>query len=81
MQSRAALASLTGVALIIGLLLVAQLRSQARPTEISTLSAQDLSTLIETLSTRNNELSCLPRRRPGAAARVPARGGAGPERP
>jgi len=56
MGSRIAQLSMSGVALLIGLLLVGQLRSQARPTEISTLSAQDLSTLIETLSDRNREL-------------------------
>ncbi|MDP9271873.1 MAG: DUF881 domain-containing protein [Chloroflexota bacterium] len=56
MRKRAAQLSLTAVALLIGLLLVGQLRSQARPTELSTLSAQDLSTLIETLSDRNREL-------------------------
>ena len=56
MGSRIAQVSMSGVALLIGLLLVGQLRSQARPTEISTLSAQDLSTLIETLSDRNREL-------------------------
>jgi uncharacterized protein YlxW (UPF0749 family) len=56
MRHRAAQLSLTVVALLIGLLLVGQLRSQARPTELSTLSAQDLSTLIETLSDRNREL-------------------------
>lgn len=56
MQSRIAQLSLTGVAMLIGLLLVGQLRSQARPTEISSLSAQDLSTLIETLADRNREL-------------------------
>jgi uncharacterized protein YlxW (UPF0749 family) len=56
MSSRIARLSMTAVALLIGLLLVGQLRSQARPTEISSLSAQDLSTLIETLSNRNREL-------------------------
>lgn len=56
MHSRFAQLSLTGVALLIGLLMVGQLRSQARPTEISSLSAQDLSALIETLSNRNREL-------------------------
>jgi uncharacterized protein YlxW (UPF0749 family) len=56
MRSRTAQASLFGVALIIGLLLVGQLRSQARPTELSSLSAQELSQLVETLSTRNREL-------------------------
>jgi len=56
MRNRLAQVSLTGVALLVGLLIVGQLRSQARPTEISSLSAQDLSTLIETLSDRNREL-------------------------
>jgi len=45
------------VALIIGLLLVGQLRSQARPIELSSLSAQELSALIEQVSSRNTELS------------------------
>ncbi len=56
MAARIAQASLFVVALIIGVLLVGQLRSQARPIELSTLSAQELSTLIETLSARNVEL-------------------------
>jgi Uncharacterized protein conserved in bacteria len=49
-------ASLFVVAVLIGVLGVGQLNSQARPAEISSLSAQDLSTLIETLTTRNREL-------------------------
>lgn len=57
MSRRMAQASLFGVALLIGVLLVAQLRSQARPIELSSLSAQELSTLIDTLSTRNVELA------------------------
>jgi uncharacterized protein YlxW (UPF0749 family) len=48
--------SLFAVGLLVGLLLIGQLRSQARPTEISSLSAQELSQLIETLSSRNAEL-------------------------
>jgi uncharacterized protein YlxW (UPF0749 family) len=48
--------SLFVVALLIGVLAVGQLRSQARPAEISSLSAQELSTLIETLTARNREL-------------------------
>jgi len=56
MGGRVAQISLTAVVLLLGLLLVLQLRSQARPTEISSLSAQDLSTLIETLSDRNRQL-------------------------
>jgi uncharacterized protein YlxW (UPF0749 family) len=57
MRGRLAQLSLFGVALVIGLLLVGQLRSQARPRELASLSAQELSTLIETLSTRNQQLS------------------------
>lgn len=57
MTARVAQASLFVVALVIGILLVGQLRSQARPIELSSLSAQDLSALIETLSARNVELS------------------------
>ena len=48
--------SLVVVAMLIGVLGVGQLNSQARPTEISSLSAQELSTLIETLTARNREL-------------------------
>jgi uncharacterized protein YlxW (UPF0749 family) len=56
MGSRNAQISLFLVATLVGILLVGQLRSQARPTEISSLSAQDLSQLIDTLSSRNREL-------------------------
>ena len=56
MGARLAQTSLFVVAAIIGILLVGQLRSQARPLELSSLSAQELSTLIETLSARNIEL-------------------------
>ena len=56
MARRLAQVSLFVVALIIGILLVGQLRSQARPIELSTLTPQELSTLIETLSARNVEL-------------------------
>lgn len=56
MGARAARWSLFGVAVLIGLLMVGQLRSQARPSELSGLSAQELSTLIETLSAGNREL-------------------------
>lgn len=56
MKTRIAQVSLTAVAVLIGVLLVVQLRSQARPTELTSMSAQDLSTLIETLSARNREL-------------------------
>jgi uncharacterized protein YlxW (UPF0749 family) len=57
MAARIAQLSLFGVALVVGILLVGQLRSQARPIELSSLSAQELSTLVETISTRNVELS------------------------
>ena len=56
MAARVAQVSLFIVALLIGILLVGQLRSQARPIELSTLSAQELPTLIETLTARNVEL-------------------------
>jgi uncharacterized protein YlxW (UPF0749 family) len=56
MAARIAQASLFVVALVIGILLVGQLRSQARPLELSNLSAQELSSLIETLAARNIEL-------------------------
>lgn len=57
MAARVAQISLFIVAGVIGLLLVGQLRSQARPIELSSLSAQELSTLVETLSERNLELA------------------------
>ncbi|MEO7294961.1 MAG: DUF881 domain-containing protein [Candidatus Limnocylindria bacterium] len=57
MAARLAQLSLFAVALIIGILLIGQLRSQARPIQLSSLSAQELSTLVETLSARNVVLS------------------------
>lgn len=56
MAARVAQLSLFAVALVIGVLLVGQLRSQARPIELSNLTPQDLSALIETVSARNVEL-------------------------
>ena len=56
MAARIAQVSLFVVALVIGLLLVGQLRSQARPIELSNLSAQELSALIEQVNARNVEL-------------------------
>ncbi len=56
MGARIAQVSLFVVALLIGLLLVGQLRSQARPIELSSLSAQELSTLVDTVERRNVEL-------------------------
>lgn len=56
MSARLAQLSLFAVALLIGILLVGQLRSQAPAIELSSLSAQELSTLIETLEQRNSEL-------------------------
>lgn len=56
MRGRAAQYSLVAVAMVIGLLAVGQLRSQSRPAEVTRLSAQELSTLIETLTQRNREL-------------------------
>ena len=57
MRGRIAQLSLFLVALVIGVLLVGQLRSQARPLELSTLSAQELSELVTTLRSRNVELA------------------------
>lgn len=57
MATRIAQLSLFLVALVIGVLLVGQLRSQARPIELSSLSPQELSELIETLSARNVQLN------------------------
>ena len=48
--------SIFAVAVLVGLLGVGQLRSHERPTQVSSLSAQELSTLIETLTARNREL-------------------------
>lgn len=56
MRSRLAQLTLFTVAMLIGVLGVGQLNSQARPTEVSSLTAQELSTLIETLTSRNREL-------------------------
>lgn len=56
MRGTVAQASLFAVALLIGLLGVGQLNSQSRPAQLSSLSAQELSTLIETLTARNREL-------------------------
>lgn len=56
MKRNVAQISLFAVAMLIGVLLVGQLRSQARPTEITSLPAQELSQLIDTLSGRNREL-------------------------
>lgn len=56
MRNRVAQLSLFGVALLIGLLLVGQLRSQQRPVELRTLSPQELSGLVQSLSLRNREL-------------------------
>ena len=53
MTARVAQGSLFVVALIIGLLLVGQLRSQARPIELSSLTPQELSGLIEQLQAAN----------------------------
>jgi uncharacterized protein YlxW (UPF0749 family) len=56
MNSPRARLSIFVVTLVIGLLLVGQLRSQARRAEVSSLPAQELSQLVETLSNRNGEL-------------------------
>lgn len=56
MRARLAQLSLFLVALLIGILLVGQLRSQQRPVELRSLSPQELSALVQTLGQRNREL-------------------------
>jgi uncharacterized protein YlxW (UPF0749 family) len=56
MNGRGARASILVVGVLVGALAVGQLNSQARPAQIGNLSAQELSALIETLTTRNREL-------------------------
>jgi len=56
MSGRGARASILVVGVLVGALAVGQLNSQARPAQIGNLSAQELSALIETLTTRNREL-------------------------
>ena len=72
--------SLFAVGLLMGMLLVGQLRSQARPTEISSLSAQELSQLVDTLSRPESRAAHRAERPARHAARVRGRGPAGPER-
>lgn len=57
MTRLAAQLSLSLVAVIVGVLLIGQLRSQAPAIELSSLSAQELSDLISTLQTGNTQLS------------------------
>ncbi|HEX9610056.1 MAG TPA: DUF881 domain-containing protein [Candidatus Limnocylindria bacterium] len=57
MRRRAAQLSLAIVAVIVGVLLIGQLRSQAPAIELSGLSAQELSDLIGTLRAGNAQLS------------------------
>ncbi len=56
MRTRMAQLSLAFIALIIGLALVAQFRSQVRPTELTSLPVAELSTRIQTLSEGNAQL-------------------------
>lgn len=49
--------SLAVVAVVVGVLLIGQLRSQAPALELSSLSAQELTDLIETLTTGNAQLT------------------------
>lgn len=57
MSRRAAQASLALVAIVVGILTVGQLRSQAPALELSQLSARELSDLIDTLQVVNAQLS------------------------
>lgn len=56
MRSGISQVSLFVVLGLVGVLLVGQLRSQARPAELSTLSTQELSEVIDRLSSRNGDL-------------------------
>jgi uncharacterized protein YlxW (UPF0749 family) len=56
MRTWIAQVSLALIAVIIGIALVAQFRSQARPAELSTLPVAELSARIETLSGANRQL-------------------------
>jgi uncharacterized protein YlxW (UPF0749 family) len=56
MRSRYAQVSLIAVLAFIGVMMVAQLRSQARPAELGTLTTQELSEVIDRLTTRNRDL-------------------------
>jgi uncharacterized protein YlxW (UPF0749 family) len=56
MRTPVARLSLAFIAFIIGLALVAQFRSQARPTELTSLPVAELSTRIETLADANAQL-------------------------
>jgi len=56
MRTTMAQISLAAIALVIGIALVAQFRSQTRPTELSSLPVAELSTRIQTLSEANRQL-------------------------
>ena len=56
MRTWVAQVSLALIALLIGITLVAQFRSQARPTALSSLPVAELSTRIQTLSDANRQL-------------------------
>ena len=56
MRTWVAQVSLALIALLIGITLVAQFRSQARPTALSSLPVAELSTRIQTLSEANRQL-------------------------
>ena len=80
MRTRFAQLTMAFIALIIGLALVAQFRSQALPTELTSLPVAELSTRIQTLSEGNAQLraalptseTCWPNTRP-RAPRAPVR--------
>lgn len=48
--------TIAAVALVLGLLVVVQLRSQAGPSRLAALSPQDLTVLVGSLNTRNDQL-------------------------
>lgn len=56
MHRRSSQLTIAAVALILGVLVVTQLRSQAGPTGLAQLSSQDLTVLVANLNARNDQL-------------------------
>lgn len=77
MNTRIARFSLALIAFVIGLALVAQFRSQARPTELTSLPVAELSTRIQTLSDANAQLRTALSEQRGLLAEYQAAGAQG----
>jgi uncharacterized protein YlxW (UPF0749 family) len=77
MQTPVARLSLALIAFLIGLALVAQFRSQARPTELTSLPVAELSTRIQTLSEANAQLRTALAEQRGLLAEYQAAGAQG----